>query len=341
VRGWVVLTLTHTLRTYYAHTLTQFKTHTHTCSLTHTHFKTHPNRHCSPSLSAHTHTPCTYRYSPGLAVADNIVDYPAQPCTCDTDGVQPSTKTFPGSTGVGTITMTGPWCKCKETTGSLLTKRYLYANLGYKCNKYPALTKDSKCTIDTAAFPKTIDCTYNLVLAEGFALTFQVRIHGGWLCLAREAGVGGWTTDYSGREWKGNVKPGVGIGGEGDEKRRPRTLVNRRVASFYGSVRLPLTPALCDLPPPTCPHSQPHQSKMKIGFGSTGASGDLIAEIGFGMKSSPMPRSCFGAPDSTLGFPQVGKAGDTICIVIKWLGDKLAKEYDLGEMAAGRAGKGT
>ena len=52
-------------------------------------------------------------------------------------------------------------------------------------HRYPALTKDSKCTIDTAAFPKTIDCTYNLVLAENFALTFQVRRDGGWCCLKR------------------------------------------------------------------------------------------------------------------------------------------------------------
>ena len=52
-------------------------------------------------------------------------------------------------------------------------------------HRYPALTKDSKCTIDTAAFPKTIDCTYNLVLAENFALTFQVRLDDGWCCLKR------------------------------------------------------------------------------------------------------------------------------------------------------------
>ena len=101
----------------------------------------------------------------------------------------------------------------------------------------------------------------------------------------------------------------------------------------------------CDLPslphPTRSPSEQPHQSKMKIGFGSTGASGDLVAEIGFGVKSSPMPRSCFGAPDSTLGWPQPVKAGDTVCIVMKWLGDKLAKEYDLGEMTAGPAGEGT
>ena len=41
-----------------------------------------------------------------------------------------------GAAAVGTITVQGPWCKCKEETGSYLTKRSLYANLGYKCNKY-------------------------------------------------------------------------------------------------------------------------------------------------------------------------------------------------------------
>jgi hypothetical protein len=75
-------------------------------------------------------------YSPGLAAADDNVEYPAQPCTCDDDGVQPPSKTFSGAAAVGTITVQGPWCKCKEETGSYLTKRSLYANLGYKCNKY-------------------------------------------------------------------------------------------------------------------------------------------------------------------------------------------------------------
>ena len=63
-------------------------------------------------------------------------------------------------------------------------------------HRYPALTKDSKCTIDTAAFPKTIDCTYNLVLAENFALTFQVRPDGGWCCLKRDSGLCRPTSSY-------------------------------------------------------------------------------------------------------------------------------------------------
>jgi hypothetical protein len=100
--------------------------------------------------------------------ADSVetIDGTSVKCTCAADKIKDPGQMF-STTMVVTVTAVERWCKCDESGGG----SDYYAYVAPQCDSYPALSSNSKCTANTAAFPKTIDCAYQLVLEHGFYIT--------------------------------------------------------------------------------------------------------------------------------------------------------------------------
>ena len=96
-------------------------------------------------------------------------------CTCDSNGIQDPKKKMIGGNSLH-IHAEERWCKCKESNS---TSEY-YSYVAPKCDKYPALSSNSKFIANTVAFPKTIDCAYELVLAHGFYITIGSQFSVGY-----------------------------------------------------------------------------------------------------------------------------------------------------------------
>ena len=116
------------------------------------------------------------RYADASSV-DSVeeIDGTSVKCTCDSAGIKDPGTMFT-TTAVITVKAAERWCKCTEK--ATLTSYYAY--VAPKCDKYPALSSNSKCTADTAAFPKTIDCAYQLVLQHGFYITLGSQFSVGY-----------------------------------------------------------------------------------------------------------------------------------------------------------------
>ena len=92
-------------------------------------------------------------------------------CTC---------KTIQDAATVKEVVFPARFCECNEQAGTFGNKHPQYSFTKYTCDQYPGLAPSSKCTIDTAAFPKSIRCDYVLVIAEQFSTTFSTEFKVGY-----------------------------------------------------------------------------------------------------------------------------------------------------------------
>ena len=96
-----------------------------------------------------------YDLQDGATVAGRQTPYgmfgPGTACTCKTPILDPQT--------IKEVKFESRFCECTETP-----KTYSFTE--YVCDKYPGLAPGSKCTIDTAAFPKVIRCDYIVVVGS-------------------------------------------------------------------------------------------------------------------------------------------------------------------------------
>jgi len=122
-----------------------------------------------------TDTPYSVRYAHQSTTSTIETLSISKKCTCDSNGIQDPGKEMIGGDGLH-IHAEERWCKCKESTS---TTQY-YSYVAPKCDRYPALSSNSKCSANTEAFPKIIDCAYELILAHGFYITIGTHFSIGY-----------------------------------------------------------------------------------------------------------------------------------------------------------------